>query len=318
MPGFLTHYIAGQAMLKLADSKLQKKILPFERLYNLGTQGPDIFFYYLPGHLRKRTRGLGVHMHLNDLGIFLAEMARLAKASPPRERDIVLAYISGFVMHYTLDANTHPYVYAMTHHENVSKIKNSADHRKLETAIDIAMLKLVSGKKPADYNQWELIAADNGHMYTASCAFSYVLNQVYQRQIPANIIHRAMRHMVHATRILQSRKGKKKRWMELMENISIKQPYLSSMIHDQELPPENDCLNTKKSSWQAPWENEITHHESFLDCYQTAIDEGLSIIKSLHAYIYETIEIETLATKLGNRSLKTGLPLAGGGIVGMP
>ena len=309
MPGFLTHYISGQALLKVIDPKIQKIIQPCERLYNLGTQGPDIFFYYMPGHFRKRSRGIGTEMHQSDLGIFLAEMSKAAKEATPKARDIIFSYTAGFIMHYALDASAHPYVYAMTHHDNVPKIKNSADHRKFETAIDVAMLKLMSGKKPAEYSQWELVAANNHQMSTASIAMSRVLQNVYNRDIPATTVRRAMRYMVQLTRILQSRKGRRKRWMELVENMTIREPLFSSMTHPQEVADEHDYLNTKKSSWYAPWENDKdANNDSFVDRYHTAVEEGAKMIELLYAYVYQDMGLNALTESLGNRSLKTGMP----------
>ena len=308
MPGFLTHYISGQALLQVIDPKIQKIIQPCERLYNLGTQGPDIFFYYMPGHLRKRSRGLGTQMHLQNLGVFLAEMAKLAKESGPKERDIIFSYTAGFIMHYALDASAHPYVYAMTHHDNVPKIKNSADHRKFETAIDVAMLKLLSSKKPAEYNQWELIAAKPNHMSTSATAMSQALYITYNREIPPAIVQRAMRYMVQLTRILQSRKGRRKRWMELVENLTIREPLFSSMVHTQEID-DHDYLNTKKSAWHAPWEAAgETHNDSFVERYHTAVEEGSKMIEFMYAYVYKNVDMSALVETIGNRSLKTGMP----------
>ena len=308
MPGFLTHYISGQALLKVVDPAISKIITPHERLYNLGTQGPDIFFYYMPGHLRKRSRGVGTQMHLNDLGLFLTEMANVAKDAHPKARDVIFSYTAGFVMHYALDVNAHPYVYEMTHHDNAPKIKNSASHRKFETAIDTVMLRLMSSKKPADYNQWELIDAKGYEMYTASAATSEVLNTVYGRNIPVKIVQRAMRFTVFLTRLLQSRKGRRKRWMELVENVTIRENLFSAMVHKQEVCGGQDYLNTQKCDWHAPWEaDDEIHNDSFVERYQAAIDEGEKMINYLYDYVYRGIELEMLQEVVGNRSLKTGL-----------
>jgi len=307
MPGFLTHYIAGQAVLGSTKSDIRKIIENSERLYNLGTQGPDIFFYYIPGTIRKRSRGVGTQMHRNDLGKFLTQMAEVAKQSTETERDIIFAYTAGFIMHYVTDANTHPYVYARTHQQNVSNIKNSTDHRRFETAIDTAMLKLVQGKHPAAYKQWQLIAADPTHMKIAAAATGNVLAKIYNRQIPTKDIYRAMRHMVRLTRLIQSRKGRRKRFVSLVENLTIGHPLNSSLVHDQVVDPGIDYLNEKNTPWQAPWENAETYTDSFIDRYHAATREGLEMIQHLHSFIYDETPLAALIEKLGNRSLKTGL-----------
>jgi len=237
-------------------------------------------------------------------------MATLAKDSPAKERDIIFAYTAGFIAHYALDVSAHPYVYAMTHNNNAPKIKNSASHRRFETAIDVAMLNLLSGQKPADYNQWELLAAEAAHMCAASSAASHVLRSVYGRNIPSKIVHRAMRHMMHLTRLLQSRKGRRKKWMELAENLTIREPLFSCMVHPQDID-EFDYLNTQKKPWHSPWEADAqAHNDSFAERYHAAIEEGAKMIRHMYSYVYEGAALEALATELGNRSLKTGMECA--------
>jgi len=308
MPGFLSHYIAGQAVYHSIAPDIRKIIKQGERLYNLGAQGPDIFFYCLPGILRKRSRGVGKEMHQCDLGIFITRMAHFAKNSVKSERDSIFTYTAGLIMHYVLDVHAHPYVYSQTYNNNASVIKNSADHRIFETAIDIALLKLVSDKIPADYHQWELINAEFEQLAIAATAMSKALKHVYNRQIPPKDVYQAMRHMIHLTRLLRSKKGRRKKWMALAENLTIRQPIFSSMVHDQAVSNLNDYLNEQKKPWKAPWEETEFCTDSFIERYNQAVSEGLQTIQCLHGYVYENLPLKTLAEKLGNRSLKTGLP----------
>jgi hypothetical protein len=303
MPGFLTHYIAGKAALQGCSPQVRERVSD-SRLYNLGTQGPDIFFYYFPGQIRKRSRGIAQEMHLGNLGLFLAYMARLAREEKS-EKDTLFSYTAGFIMHYALDCNAHPYVYAHTFNKNVPKIKNSADHRKFETSIDVALLKLTSGEKPSGLNQWELINAEKDRLSVSAAALSLGIQAVYKRDVPPKIVRRAMKYMITFTRFLQSKSGRRKRFMELAENMTIREPLFSSMIHMQE--SECDCLNMKRTPWHAPWTDE-THSESFMECYCAGVEEGIQMLETLHAYVYGDLQPAVLAEKLGNRSLKTGMP----------
>ena len=308
MPGFLTHYIAGQALLNVLDPEIQEIIKPSEQLYNIGTQGPDIFFYYVPGLLRKRSRGVGSLMHLCDLGPFLVHMARLVETfENVEDKKIVFSYISGFIMHYMLDANAHPYVYARTHKNNAPKIHNSAEHRKFETAIDVAMLKLVSGEKPANYSQWTLIDAPSNEMLAVSAVMSKALMEIYYRNVLSKEIYKAMRYMVQFTKLLQSRNGRRKRWMEITENLTIGEALYSSMVHMQTLTEaeQHNFLNTQKEPWQSPWEKSQVYSDSFVERYELAIKEGIKMVETLYEFLF--IDNTTSLDIFGNRSLKTGL-----------
>ena len=49
MPGFTTHYIFGmKAYNDLPNNQLKRIIAKYRWLYQLGLQGPDMFFYYIP------------------------------------------------------------------------------------------------------------------------------------------------------------------------------------------------------------------------------------------------------------------------------
>jgi len=306
MPGFLAHYIAGQAVLNSLHPAINKKIKSHEKLYNLGTQGPDIFFYYIPGFLRKQVRGIAPQMHKSNLGNFLMETATAAKDTPPPERDIVFAYAAGFIMHYVLDANAHPYVYACTENSTYPKIKNSSNHLKFETAIDILMLKLTESKKPAEIKQWQLICADKAEMKVAANIITSSLNKTYARSMKAKNVYKAMRHMCVFTRLMQSAKGRRKKIVGTMETLTIRHPLVSSLIHEQLVSDGKDYLNEKHKPWHPPWD-ENTCTDSFLDRFETATKEGFEMIEILHDYIYNNQPKEKLMLALGNRSLKTGL-----------
>ena len=314
MPGFLSHYIAAQETLKnlapFAAGEISQKIAPAERMYNLGAQGPDIFFYCLPGIIRKRSRGVGVQMHQSDLGLFIARMAFAAKNSCEKEKPTLFAYTAGLVMHYMLDVHAHPYVYAQTHKEGASKLKNSASHRQFETAVDTALLQQVMSQTPADYHQWQLIDAEPAQLTAAATAASRALMQVYGRHIPPQKVYQAMRHMVGLTRLLRSRKGRRKKWMALAENLTVREPIFSSMVHNQQ-ETGRDYLNICEHDWTPPWEGAKTRRNTFVELYYNAVEEGIDIIKSLHGYVYEGKKLRNLVEKLGNRSLKTGLPVGG-------
>ena len=337
MPAILTHYIAGQAVLHGLAPQVRAKIQPCEQLYSLGTQGPDIFFYDIPGALRKRTRGIGSYMHQNDLGLFLVQMAREARYAGPASdpaaprgmrplpvvefdepdkeseakpafntRDAIFSYTAGFVMHYLVDSRTHPYVYAHTEKPGLSQIANSTCHHRFETAIDIAMLQIFSGKKPADYRLWKLINANRAEMTAASGAASAAIQDIYDRVVSQREVRKAMRCMVQIVRLIQSRKGRRKKLLGWAEKLILGHPLNSAIIHDQDIDTGIDWFNEENRHWRAPWESSSST-DSFLDRYQAAVDEGLQIVQILHDYVYGSLPIETLQEKLGNRSLKTGL-----------
>ena len=48
MPSTYAHQHFGNLVFDKLPEKLQEEIAPYRGLYNIGLQGPDIFFYYKP------------------------------------------------------------------------------------------------------------------------------------------------------------------------------------------------------------------------------------------------------------------------------
>jgi len=317
MPAILTHYIAGKTVLENSSPQIREIIKQSEQLYNLGAQGPDIFFYYLPGLARKRSRGIGPQMHKNDLALFIAKMAKAAKSlkmtggSSPPPHHIIFSYTAGIIMHYVVDINSHPYVYARTFNSTASKIKNSTNHHKFETSLDTIMLKMHNGKKPADYKLWELINAKKCHRVLVSAVASSAIQAVYNRPLSCTDVQKAMSYMVKFMKYLQSNKGRRKKLAAFVESATIRHTLHSSIIHDQEITDGIDYLNNDKKPWCPPWET-ANSVDSFMDRFNLAVEEGQQLIQDLYAYVYEDSSLENLRAKLGNRSLLTGMPCESG------
>jgi len=313
MPGFITHYICGQAALHAAPLEAQEMIKPYQQLFNIGTQGPDIFFYYIPGFLKKNMRHVGIEMHKHHFGAFMQSITDilLAETLPESSRAPIFAYICGYLTHYALDATAHPYVYFKTgtrqKGDKARAIKYSVNHRKFETAIDVLMLDLMSSEKPADYKLWQLIKSDSESAQIAAGAISEALYEAYDRNISPREVQKAMMYMVNITRVLQSRTGRRKRLMELMENLTVGEHLVSSIIHMQNVTDGVDYMNIEKNLWHFPGHDELEKSDSFIEMYHEAVNESTDMITALCQYMHDEISREQLTAIMGDRSLSTGL-----------
>ena len=72
VPGFTTHYLFGvKAYNDLPNNYLKHVISKYRWLYQLGLQGPDIFFYNVPILRHRDYRNVGSHMHEYQVTTFL-------------------------------------------------------------------------------------------------------------------------------------------------------------------------------------------------------------------------------------------------------
>lgn len=112
MPGFTTHYILGmKAYNDMPQTSLKFIIAKYRWLYQLGLQGPDIFFYNLPVLRHRDHRNVGSHMHEHLVNQFFSCcFENLTNIESRQQREEGLAYVCGFLCHYVGDSICHPYV----------------------------------------------------------------------------------------------------------------------------------------------------------------------------------------------------------------
>ncbi|MCL2202697.1 MAG: zinc dependent phospholipase C family protein [Defluviitaleaceae bacterium] len=301
MPGFFTHYLGGQAALAQLPDEITAIVKGSrQRIFTLGTQGPDIFFYYAPGFMRKRTNGIGSEIHRGKYNAFFLQMARLLKGEKNQERrEILFAYLAGFLLHYTVDTHAHPFVLARVWRADATPVQESAEHRHLETSIDTLMLARLTGEKPGDYRHWSLIDAQGKHKRIAAAAFGTAASKVYQRDIRPQDVYHAMGYMIALTRALQSEKGRRKHFAAFFEDRIVKARILSAMVHQQQITDAHDYLNLSRAHWGES-------NASFPELFDNAVAEGCTLIKALYAYMHGETDRGALAKLIGNRSLSTG------------
>ena len=111
MPAYCTHYIFAcellPALTEPAGFDLNRDAVM------LGTQGPDVFFFHriapwMPG---RSQRKIGSRLHRAKPGDILDAMAEYCTRCST-EKDIARSYAYGFILHYALDRQCHPLVYA--------------------------------------------------------------------------------------------------------------------------------------------------------------------------------------------------------------
>lgn len=311
MPGLISHYICGQAVIDKLDEKSKRYIQAYRQIFNVGTQGPDIFFYYYPMLIRKKIKGTGSVMHKNNVGHYISQMIDIMEKLEGKENEKVTSYLCGYLTHYCFDCNAHPYIYYKTgfkkENENIKALKYSVYHRKFETAIDVILLKLLSSEKPSDKKLWKIIKVNRNDVLAVSELISNALLNTYDVKVSKRQVYRAMYHMSMITRVLQSKHGRKKRFIEFLEDRTIKERLYSSIIHLQEINDGMDYLNLSKSDWYMPWNNSKKINLTFMDLFLNAVDEGKEMIDYLFKFKNKIISRDDLLKKIGNKSLLTGI-----------
>ena len=106
MPSTYTHYRFGQEVIQKVPDDIQKIILENKELYDIGLHGPDILFYYQPLKANP-INSIGYQMHEHQGKEFFDNALKIIGEKP---MDEALAYLLGFICHFTLDASCHGYI----------------------------------------------------------------------------------------------------------------------------------------------------------------------------------------------------------------
>lgn len=323
MPGFTTHYLFGlHAYKQLADTPLKRIIQKNHAAYSLGLQGPDLFFYFLPSYAI-HADNIGAVAHTRLTGEFLRRLIDSRKLFPdPKEQQIAVAYIAGFLGHYTLDARCHPYVYWNTgfrvSEQNPEKKKNSRYHGchiSFEVDIDTELLQFYKRRLPSSFRQNSTILLTRLQLRTIAS----ILYDVYQKTYPQlgvrySTMRAAIRSIQLGTKWLRDPSGRKKSWLGKTENCIWGYPLLSALIPSDTLTSYLDPLNILHRPWRNPWDKSRISTDSFFDLMEQAQTDYQYILQKFNRLIRtrfhapkEQIRTKALLNCLGNHSYHSGL-----------
>lgn len=110
MPAFYAHDRFGEKAAGKLEEELRQIVMKYYPQFEIGLQGPDIFFFYRPYFKNKVTR-YGSHLHNISARSFFEHAPEVVKKYGRDSAEY--AYLLGFICHFTLDSECHPYVEKM-------------------------------------------------------------------------------------------------------------------------------------------------------------------------------------------------------------
>lgn len=129
MPAGYTHYQFSEDIIPLIkDHRIQDIILNNKTLFQIGTHGPDIFFYHHFYNFKDTVNSLGRQMHKDKARDFFEQAMSIV------DNEEQIAYILGFLCHYILDSQMHHQVKTIMHETQLS-------HFEIESEYDRYILK---------------------------------------------------------------------------------------------------------------------------------------------------------------------------------
>lgn len=219
MPTTYTHYRFGGDCLRALPEELGAAASAHRGLFDTGVHGPDIFFYYhavTPNSVS--AYGSKLH-HYTGKQIFTRA---LGPWHAYRDKETMLAYLLGFLCHFTLDSVCHGYV-------NGSLKELGVSHNRLEAVYD-AHLMLRDGLTPTQVMRGETLEPTEPNAEIISRFFD----------VPVRKVYAALCGQEQIMRLLCSPGGTKKRVARAALRVLHLPGHLDDLFIDDEVPPELD------------------------------------------------------------------------------
>lgn len=148
MPASYAHYRFGKLLLPSLPANVRQTIQRFRRMYDMGLQGPDFFFYFNP-FMHTSTGELGKTFHRQTGQEFFPAACQAATSDAAR------AYLYGLLGHYCLDSLCHPFI-------NRLVTIGEARHVPLESQFERFLLVLDGEISPETYNMSKKLRLTRG------------------------------------------------------------------------------------------------------------------------------------------------------------
>ncbi len=340
MPGFTTHYILGmKAYNDLPSAPIKRIIAKYRWLYQLGLQGPDMFFYNLPILRHRDYRNVGSYMHEHHVrDFFITYIQETLQIQSRQQREQAIAYFCGYICHYICDSICHPFVYGRIRYDaDRPEIKLHGLHAQLENEIDALLLRKYKKKKPSEFNQAATICLNPQEMQFISRFLCDCINITYYPityennfQVTPRMIHRSILALRFGCRTLADPSGHKRNRVEFMESIFLKNPVISRKIVTDHVINPRQSLNLDHETWSNPWDRRLASDASFMELFHQALARCETVyallalrliarhnpspeLMEIHKRtspetISEGIDFTDIVEELGNNSYHSGLP----------
>ncbi len=257
MPYNFAHALVGLTALAHSNEAVSALVSAYPGAFRIGTMGPDPYFGdSMPKPLFTACRtDLAEKLHALDARTLFAALFPLAAGSAPKQ-----AYALGFLCHFLLDTNAHPYIEA--------RFPGKA-HTPAEIQIDLMMtdrlnFPVVPQRPRSFYETQHLPQIDELHTQLARALFSMKTRGAFTRSYRKWIAVNTLSYDPH---------NRKLRCFSRMESLLRCPGKVTSFLVSRHLDPD-DRLNLSHAAWYAPWDAQTARTQSFVELFDCACAEA--------------------------------------------
>lgn len=244
MPDLWTHIIGGDMVINdLKDRALCNVILENRTHFNMGTQGPDFFFYndFWPWIKKKRGPRIGSLIHTEKPGDFVLAIFEILRE---KEGEIkypqALSYFMGFITHMIMDDKFHRIINERTYTDQ--------EHKRFELELDCVLAKNYYNQECHKINPVSYIKIGDDMDDLIKDIYYLNINKLYDESIDFEIINESYQDMIKAQKLLYSPFKVKAALFQLLNNflsLDLNQ-YLYTSVNNFYLLTQKDVDDIEK------------------------------------------------------------------------
>lgn len=244
MPAIYAHDRFGAKVSEQLEDELREIVTKYYPQFSIGLQGPDIFFFYKP-YTNNRVVKYGNLLHHKSAMPFFSHARSVIHKKGRNSREY--AYLIGFICHFILDSECHPYV------EEMIK-KTGVQHLEIEEEFEKLLLRM-DRHNPFAFPLADLVPTDALTAETI-CPF-------YSKSITREIVKTSLRDLKLVKKLFTAPGTLKYNLINTMMKISGKDAYYKGLMHQRQDHPA--CLES---------------NEGLLNRFNGAVDIAVSMICS--------------------------------------
>lgn len=261
MADFVSHHLFGQQALAVFPVPAQGAAAERPACFYWGCQGPDPLFY------RKIAWGsplhkLGNRLHSERTDELFAALSQGVQSLTGAAHTIATAYFYGFLCHYALDSELHPYVYCRQEQLRAADARASvsAIHCQIESDIDAALFARRNGIPVTSFDPAAAYTLTTEEKAVLSCLLHAVIRRVYAADVPPRDLRRAMEEMLAWETFFYSENRRLYHAADWLERRLGRGPLATG--HFKTVAPAWDALNEDHVIWRNLWRPEELRTES--------------------------------------------------------
>ncbi len=307
MAGTITHAYFVLDVYDKLDNKTKKNLYKYKENLKTYGQGHDLFFFCTNF---TKQKNIGNYFHKNETKNFFINMIKYIHNNKLQNNYEIMAYLYGYICHYSLDLTIHPYVTykcGIFKKGNKETYKYNSKHSDMESYIDAYM---INKKENIEPNKFKIhkFCFNTKVSHTLSTMIDYIYEETYNLKHISFYYKQGIFNTKILYRLLRYDPYKIKKYLyKTFDKIStkgIKKTYPISFAYN--LNNNDYYLNLNHNKWNHAKYKEEVYTYSVIDLYNNALKLAVNIINNVNDVLYNNKNMKILDKVFLNLSFSSG------------